>query len=1008
MLVKNILSILKSPYYYILILVIFQVSTALSQTKKEKLENVLVDFEILQLETNDLFESCKAAKDTINLKLLGWDLKIQRNNLLSGDYSVITKDENGIVQIVNIPKPVTLSGTTSKGGKVSMTVTENSIQGYISNGMFTFYFEPVSHFDYKGSDGNIVLYNTKDIIEGQERSCGVTGQHKVRQDIESSSSKREVFMGCREVQYAIASDYSMFQHYGSFEAVANHNIAVTNDMMTNYDNEFNDEIRFVVVQQHIVTNSGSNICSDSATWNYMLNCFTSWAPTGFTSTHDLGTLWTRRTTSGSTVGIAWVGTVCTNLRYNVMKDFTNNANAKRATLAHEIGHNFNADHDASGSITIMAPSLNQNIIINNWSTLSINTINSYYVNRPCLGNCTPQTPLINFADTLVSVSEIGSENNGQYCGSSFKTVLIPVALDRATALATNVSVEILGTSTATNGLDFELLTSSLVFPAGSGGTQSIELRIIDDAIEEGIENIILQITTVSGPGVIGEHNICTIQIMDNKDYASQTCCSPSGFKQYGNSGFELIFIFNSDYADSRNRFLYLPTQLNAANITSGFINGISFFVTTKNSTQSYYNFRLGIQSVNFNSLLNQEWISTTTVHISDFSTVAGQWQTINFDEPYFWDGTSSLYIETCFNNSSSSISTDYIFGGFPIGGGSDNYYDIRTGSTTDCILGDTTVFYDVPNLQPYFRFHLLDSVQVENTINTSSNSLIAIGEKANLYSEDQKIIASIKNQGSSNLNCLSASIVTTGNNMLAMAGGGNYAQKTFEITADNTSTFELTLYYTPAQLSTFGLNADKLNIVQSQVPFNVATINDLTIVRPDTVLINFGKDKAYVYKASFNGFSYFSLTDQTLPAASEVSLGDLVISGNQSGLVLRNSEQEYYKLTVDDPGNILINSDLGTNNKVTFPAKDLSFTSTTGLILKSPNNSFRKLQITNAGVLSTTSVPSLPITRIENQSGNIQLEEVGSAIILKSPNGNCWRVFVNANGELRSVKIICP
>ncbi|HMP30779.1 MAG TPA: M12 family metallo-peptidase, partial [Saprospiraceae bacterium] len=695
------------------------------------------------------------------------------------------------------PQPITLSGTTSRGGKVSMTITENSIQGYIANGMFTFYFEPSDHFIHKDTEANTVLYNTKDIIEGQEMVCGATEQHKLRSDIDINTSKRELSIGCKEVQYAIASDFTMFQHYGSIAAVANHNIAVTNDMMTNYDNEFNDEIRFVIVQQHIVTTSASNICADSSTWNYMLNCFTSWAPSGFTTTHDLGSLWTRRATSGSTVGIAWIGAVCTNFRYNVLKDNTTNSNSKRVLLAHEIGHNFNAQHDPSGSPTIMAPSVNNT---NTWSTLSQDVINAYYPSRPCLSNCTPSTPLINFEEILITTGEIGTDNNGNYCGNNFKTLNIPVYLDRATASPTTVNVSILGSTTATANVDYELLTPSLVFPLGSSGTQYVQVRIIDDAIQEPTEQIVLQISTALGPGVIGLNNICTIIINSSEDILSQTCCSPSGIKQYGSGPNALIFMFNSDYTDARNRFLYLPNQLNAAGIAAGYLTGLAFYVWEKNSTQPFNNFRIGIKNTNFTTLEGQDWISTTTVHTSNITTVEGTWTYIAFDEPFYWDGTSSLYIESCFDNTSAGSSPDYILGGDRLGSSSGRFYDIRVGSTTNCNLGSTTIFYTNNTiLQPHFRFHTLDSVLVENTLNVSRKTQLKVGEKANFYSQNQRVIASIKNSGGIDLSCTEVLVATTGNTKLALSGGGNYAQKTIQVTADNISTYEISLYYTQQQ-----------------------------------------------------------------------------------------------------------------------------------------------------------------------------------------------------------------
>jgi len=49
-----------------------------------------------------------------------------------------------------------------------------------------------------------------------------------------------------------------------------------------------------------------------------------------------------------------------------------------------------------------------------------------------------------------------------------------------------------------------------------------------------------------------------------------------------------------------------------------------------------------------------------------------------------------------------------------------------------------------------------------------------------------------------------------------------------------------------------------------------------------------------------------------------------------------------------------------------------------------------------------------PPSTVSVQGGDVNVMDVGAGIILKSPNGNCWRVTVDNNGNFVSTAITCP
>lgn len=985
--------------------------TVSSQAQKpfNSLDDYFSKYEIVQIETSKIIDDIKSSNSTkIRLSINSWNLILQKSDIISDKY-VCTNEHADRFTNVTDGLIVPLNGYTTQGNRVSITIGNDFIQGFIKEQDRMVYIEPVYHFVQGAKRGDFVIYNEADIIPGKERLCGVNASH-YRGNGGRAIENRSVLVGnCYEIEYAIATDYSMFAHYGSISAVEAHNIAVVNDMQTNYDDEFNDELRFNIVQQYIVSTQGGDPWTSSTSANTLLNSFTSWAPNGFSTTHDLGTLWTRRDLDGSTVGLAWVDAVCSSYRYNILEDFTSNASLKRVLSAHEIGHNFSATHDASQSNFIMTPSVTSSTV---WSTASQSSINNAYPNYNCLGSCTPLTPEVNFLLTSYQISETGGISDNNYCVSPYKTITIPVKSNRSTQNSTTIGVSIISGGSALSGRDFVLKTTTLTFPSGSVSTQYISIDIINDAIEEEDEDFTLKLTWISGPAQVGDDDECLITIKDGLDVVSNICCSPGSYVTYGSYNYYAALIFLSAADDSRSRFLYLPNHLTTTGISAGFLSGVAFNTYQKNSNQPFNNFRVGLKNVDITTLDGAPWYNTEEVFIGSISTSQGNWTTIEFDQPFYWDGTSALYFEFCFDNTSHTSSHDLIGASTPVGGGTGQYDEALVANDSQgCLLdsGASRIRYS-PSIQPHLRFYQLGGVKVENVLNKVAKTSISAGETAHLYSDDQNIIASIKNLGTTDIGCLEAKVATTGNNKKTLPfGNGSYADKTIQIIGDADALYEVTLYYSSGQMTTWGTSAGKLNILKSNVSIANATLNDVEIVRPDTVYSSLGQDNAYAYKTVFSGFSWFTLTDYNKFNDISVTGSDLIFEVASAGILLQNNSDEVYKLNVNNSGQLNATSIAPTNYKTIADADGLQIVdSDKGVIFKSPNNSNWRLTVSNSGQLITNSVTTLPPVNVKQQTGNFSVDRPGSSLILKSANGNCWRVLVNEEGQLRSANIICP
>lgn len=334
-----------------------------------------------------------------------WTLALEPNQIKSDNYKLRIATENGTIDGVTNNDINTFAGIVhGTDHEVRMTIMEDFLYGYIEIGNDAVFIEPLDYFVKGAKEDLFVAYRASDVIQGAPLNCGVTEMRKRIRNMRSNKqthqqAKKEqagvsrMVGNCYELEIAYANDFLMFQQFGSVAAVEGHVNAVLNNVQGNYDDEFSDEIQFLVVEIFVPTSSGADPFTSSTDSGVLLDDFTDWGPTGFSATHDIGALWSDRDFNGGTIGLAWVGAVCGNFRYHILQNFSSNANFLRVLHAHEMGHNFSFTHDAQGSNTIMAPSVNS---ATSWSTQSENEFDSYigFIDPPggCLSVCPPPVP----------------------------------------------------------------------------------------------------------------------------------------------------------------------------------------------------------------------------------------------------------------------------------------------------------------------------------------------------------------------------------------------------------------------------------------------------------------------------------------------------------------------------------------------------------------------------------------------------------------------------------------
>ena len=349
------------------------------------------DYKIVELNVAAINQYVKnsGASAQFNLHIndeLSWEVDIYPKDIRSEDYQLVLQTEEGRkIGARTANKTYRGHNIGAASGIVRLTIDDNFFYGLIGSGEKTYFIEPAWAMDAALNQSLYVVYEEGDVLD-RGHSCGTDhSHHHMGEQIPKVEDESRMMMACYRVPVALAADFSMFQQFGGVTNTENFMVGVLNNVQTNYDNEFNNEIEFSVAGFFISTCSGCDPWTSSNDAGTLLDSFTNWGNAGnFGFSYSLASLWTDRDFNGGTIGVAWVGGLCSSLEYNTLQNFSTNAALLRVLQAHEFGHNFNSGHDPSGSPTIMAPSVNTS---NSWSIASQNVINNFIDFKAQQSNC---------------------------------------------------------------------------------------------------------------------------------------------------------------------------------------------------------------------------------------------------------------------------------------------------------------------------------------------------------------------------------------------------------------------------------------------------------------------------------------------------------------------------------------------------------------------------------------------------------------------------------------------
>ena len=330
--------------------------SARTPAAERALQTVLSNYEVIRMDPGDIEARVKVSNSLkVQLRSGLFDFRIEQRNLLSPRYRAEVTGEDGVRRQLPPPPVTTYRGTAVVGQEVvqaRFTITSDRFEGVVFTPGDWHYIEPLRNYLPSAEAAELVVYRHSDVKPGQEWRCGASklkrGIHQVDQAaVQAARDTTTTYTA----EVATEADYEYVRALGGPNAAKREIISILNQVEGVYETEL--KLKLEIVFQH--AQDRRNDPYSGTDGSDLLDQFAEhWNANFFSEDYDLAHLWTGRDTlrgkEGNDIGgiarnFADRGSVCyrRSSSYGLSK-LTSYSPYKFIISAHEIGHNFGANH----------------------------------------------------------------------------------------------------------------------------------------------------------------------------------------------------------------------------------------------------------------------------------------------------------------------------------------------------------------------------------------------------------------------------------------------------------------------------------------------------------------------------------------------------------------------------------------------------------------------------------------------------------------------------------------
>jgi len=332
-------------------------TSALAQTDQE----IADAFSVSQFTLQEVVVKQKAPQHAfVEVSLDGEpvQLSVFRSSVRAPDFRVLLKGENGVEEFTPAPSRVYKGNVVGDGeSRVSGTIIDGAFSGSIIVGDEYWGVQPLTEAFPDADPDTYVVYESDETYQGLWH-CGVDDNVIAHpRDVEAPAGP--IGGGLKVAELAFDADFELFsQDFGSNEQAV---IDFIETRTAGVNAIYEAEVGITHVITEIIVRTNVNDPYTTSNPSSLLGQFQNhWNSQQQGVQRDVAHLWTGKNLQGGVIGIAFLNGVCSTFQgYGLSERFTSNSLLLNCLMAHELGHNWSANHcDGTQGCAIMCSGIN--------------------------------------------------------------------------------------------------------------------------------------------------------------------------------------------------------------------------------------------------------------------------------------------------------------------------------------------------------------------------------------------------------------------------------------------------------------------------------------------------------------------------------------------------------------------------------------------------------------------------------------------------------------------------